>query len=440
MGMDAWMMVDAFHLMKQIGCPNTTDFGGIMWGWEYYGLMDGYDKWYKAMCNRIDEFYAIKGRDDSYVETAKNWIYDHADGSEFGGTMVIQTDGGSQEIHGDILLHTQACGGHGMTVVGYNDEIGWDYNGDGNLTNPGNDVSQWEKGAWLCIQSEGLGPYWMPYREIQENMFGINGNGGECGCDYMLLCRPKKDYSPLLTFKISISHNQRNKLKLETGVANGLDKSQPEHTKDYSWAFNFTGGSLPLGGDGQSDQIEIGLDLTDLLAHVSGNEATFFLKATSTGGSGKVVSLTLMDYTSGSENEIQCEQNNTTISETILMPVSFTGEMTAINSRKTLPSLYTANASITISPNPAGLHSGPVFFSLPGTNSTPVSICIRNITGRTVYSAILKPNENLPNTASWDLKDNNGRKVSTGAYLASISTGNHVNARGLATSLLIVTE
>jgi hypothetical protein len=324
--------------------------------------------------------------------------------------------------------------------VGYNDEIGWDYNGDGKLTNPGDDVSQWEKGAWLCIQSEGLGPYWMPYREIQENMFGVNANGGECGCDYMLLCRPKKDYSPQLTFKISVSHNQRQNLKLETGVANGLDASEPEHLKDYSWAFNNTGGPFPMAGDLQSETIEIGLDLTDLTQHVSGDEVTFFLKTTSSGGSCKINSLSLMDYTSGSENEISCEESGVSISGERLMAVSFTGDISSINSRKPLAVNSRAGALISISPNPARLRTGAVRFTLAKNDAKPVLLYIRDIAGRTVYSTSLMQNNKQQTTVSWNLKDMQGKRVPSGAYIAALTYSDKHDADGLKTRTFVVAE
>jgi hypothetical protein len=354
------------------------------------------------------------------VETAKNWIYDHGDGSAAGGCMVIQTSGGAQEFHGDILLHQPWAAGHGMSIIGYSDSIGWDYNGDGSLTNPGEDVLQWEKGAWKCIDASGMGPYWLPYREIPENQLGVNEDGGECGGDYMILCRPKKDYKPVFTFKISVSHNQRNQLKLETGVANSLGASEPEFTKDYSWAFNFTAGPVPMGGSYQTEEIEIGLDLTDLLEKVTSEDVTFFLKATSNGGSGQIKSLTLMDYTGGDDPaEISCPQSNVGISGTILMSVPLTGVLT---SGKLRQGNSNGTFKFAASPNPVRRHTNFVQFSFSGKNIEPANLHIMDTFGRTVFQSSFTANL-IPPGISWNLLNNNGVRVSPGTYIASITLG-----------------
>jgi len=94
--------------------------------------MDGYEKYYNAMHNRYITSDKINCESNSSIETMKQWLFDHADGSEIGGVLCFlarsgQTKGtlpsGSPEAGHTYIEKFGTSGGHCMTLVGYHDEI-----------------------------------------------------------------------------------------------------------------------------------------------------------------------------------------------------------------------------------------------------------------------------------------------------------------------------
>ena len=122
-----------------------------------------------------------------------------------------------------------------------------------------------------------------------------------------------------LDYKITITHDQRNKIQIKLGYANGATATSPLTSSIAGGgkslgAFNYCGGSYPMEGNGGSSMIEIGLDATDFYNAMTGNQAIFFLIVTSKGGTGSIDSFSLMDYSNGSQvKEIPCSKKNVTI-------------------------------------------------------------------------------------------------------------------------------
>ena len=83
-------------------------------------------------------------------------------------------------------------------------------------------------------------------------------------------------------------------MKLSAGIS-AKDKTEPEYEYIYR-QFRNMGGALPLSGE-KSDELEIGLDLTDLLKYTEpGKEYNFYLIMENDGGYGEVLSCSLIDY------------------------------------------------------------------------------------------------------------------------------------------------
>src|SRR4051812_36896882 len=198
-------------------------------------------------------------------------------------------------------------GGHALTIVGYDDNF--------------------QGGSYLVANNWGDGLYWAPYKLFRAGAGLATSQGTP-----VMFCRVKKDYSPKLTLKISLTHNQRGSIAIMTGAANSADASVPVKTKDYAGAFNYAGGAVPMCGRGQSETIEIGLDLTDLLPSLTGKDARFFLQVVSKGGSGKVNSVTLEDYTGAQVKEPQAleTKKNTPANATTLVSIPWSGSATGV--------------------------------------------------------------------------------------------------------------
>jgi hypothetical protein len=427
-GGDGWMFVDAFDIFKETGCPSSADCGGFEWGYQFCGWMSGYAKYYNAMKNKVEEYYKIDASADASVELIKQYLYDHADGSAAGGILCFQANSENMTTTVVPAISAQAGkpmfsklgggGGHSMNIVGYDDNVGYDYNGDGKLTNPGTDISQWEKGSWIICNNWGDGIYYAPYR-----LFSGKASGGLATSQGtpLMFCKIKKDYSPLLTFKISITHNQRNGIQLITGIATSAAATAPAKTKNYSAAFNFCGGALPMCGKNQSSTIEIGLDLSDFVKDIIGKEARFFLQVTSKGGTGQVNGLSLIDYSGAAMKETQCLETNKAIPSgaTTSMSIPWTGSIPSAVHPFAGPMARTCLLSAF--PNPVKRSSGQVLFSAQKNPGAVSALRITDVRGCAVRTILFQGsgtdfgNAEIP----WNLKDGSGKTVSAGIYIVN---------------------
>jgi hypothetical protein len=214
-----------------------------------------------------------------------------------------------------LIYGSDISGDHAQTAIGYNDSVRYDFNKDGKFTNTGG-LANWEIGAlhvangWSTTSEAGT-DYWCPYRllALTQDKGGLrNGNRAT-------IITAKKTYTPKMAFKVSLTHSHRKEIALSIGVAPSSDATQPSKVKKYLNQFTFAGGDNPMCGQNASSTIEIGLDVSDLIDSLSGTSAaTFFLIVQSQGGNtGTVNSLSLMDYTSGSVQEIKSAQTNVKI-------------------------------------------------------------------------------------------------------------------------------
>jgi hypothetical protein len=308
-GGDGWMFMEAFDILKETGGPTSTDFGGFEWGNGAGGWMTGYDKYYNAMKNRIDQYYRIDASVATADEAIKQYLFDHADGSAVGGLMTFQINSSSMPsstVGGRrTFTNLGGGGGHALSIVGYDDDF--------------------QGGSYLTLNNWGDGFFWCPYKLLRAGGSLADKTWGTP----VMFCRLKKDYTPKFTFKINMTHDQRNKIALMTGVAPTASATVPTKTKDYAGAFNFAGGAVPMIGKGMSSTIEIGLDVTDFVSAITGKEAKFFFQVVSKGGAGQINSVTLMDYTGATVKEFPATETNKAIASgaTTTVGVSWNGTL-----------------------------------------------------------------------------------------------------------------
>jgi hypothetical protein len=295
---DAWRYVEAYDILKETGAPTTADFGGIEWGNAFGGWMTGYDKYYKAMKLRVDEYYKIDAKLAANDELIKQYLYDQGDGSASGGLLAIQVGEWTMKTVSGKNLVTDFDGfGHTIAIVGYDDNF--------------------QGGSYLMADNMGDRYIWAPYK-----LFRTGGNVAIESGSWPMFPRIKKNYSPKLTFKITLTHDQRDKIAIMTGYANSATAAAPAKLKDYAGAFNFAGGSVPMVGKNRSATIEIGLDLTDFVPFLTGKEARFFLHVISKGGTGRIDKVSLMDYTTGEVKEIPGAETNKPIAANGITEIS----------------------------------------------------------------------------------------------------------------------
>ena len=430
-GGDGWMFVDAFDIFKENGNPTSADYGGFEWGYTFAGWMSGYDKYYNAMKNKVEEYYKIDASKDSSIELIKQYLYDCGDGSSTGGILCFQANSEnwtistvpsiSKDAGKRIFSRLGGGGGHALNIVGYDDEVGYDFNGDGKLTNPGTDVSMWEKGSFILLNNWGDGWYYAPYRLFSGKISG--GLATSQGIPVMY-CKIKKNYSPILTFKISITHNQRNNIQLIYGFANSSSATSPTKTFKHSAAFNYAGGAFPMCGRNQSSTIEIGIDLTNFVSDITGNEAKFFLQVASKGGTGQVNSLSLLDYSGSTPKEFKCLETNKPIvsGSTLTMSVLWSGTITNIN--KDYKNNHKSSKYFLAYPNIANRFCKNIKFSF--VNSSCQNLEIKDIIGHTIFSKSINPDEK---EFLWNLKTSNNKRISPGIYIATLTDNQFISKK-----------
>jgi hypothetical protein len=280
----------------------------------------GYELYYEAMHNRIKDYYLIKTNTEAGIITLKSWIYNHSGSSNMGGLATFMANiaqNGDAYLpqgtpHAGEYVITK-CGNdalHARTLVGYDDNICFDYNGDGQYTNNIDlngdgiiDVRDWEKGAFKFAESngpnwQGNGCGWIMYKTFAE----AYGSGGILNNSVHII-EPNIGYKPLLTAKVKISHPSREAVKIMIGISSDTTANEPEYISDFP-IFNFQGGNKFMqGGTSEQDKtIEFGLDLTEFLQYFNSNNTakffiTFYEYDPNNLFNGKIESFSLIDYT-----------------------------------------------------------------------------------------------------------------------------------------------
>lgn len=335
---------DSWDIIKHAGTPNVEDYGGSL---NYGGVsrwMSGYEKYYNAMLNRIWDFSTISLKDVRGLVTLRHWINDHLDGSEHGGCANIYISYGSvnntlptgtPEAGKYVITSFGSYANHALCIVGYHDSIRWDYNNDGQYTNH------------IDINNDGV----VDFRDweiggvkLANSYYATNwGNAGFAYCTYNALCRSlaqggvwnqsvgiingKDTPGPQLTYKVKLTHDSRNKIKVMAGISSQPGATEPEFIIDFP-ILNYQGGNKYMqGGSSAADKtLDFGLDVSSLLGYIeSGADATFFLMVNEAdagnAGTGLIDSWSVMDYTDGLV-EIPCTQTNVPLVENGLTTLS----------------------------------------------------------------------------------------------------------------------
>ncbi|MCX6269103.1 MAG: hypothetical protein NTW16_17410 [Bacteroidetes bacterium] len=322
---------DGWGIIREAGCPTVAAYGGMSSGGQAR-WMTGYDKYYNAMFNRTLEFYGIDVTTYEGLNTLKQWLWSRDGGTLPGGlanfgagigaSYITSLPTGTPNAGKDVVVQWGTTSDHAMTFVGYDDEIRYDYNNDGQYTTTLDingdgkvNLQDCEIGGLVMANSWG-------------NSFGFNGKAyvmyklladpieiGGIWSNVVHIVQAKPDALPLLTLKAKIKHTSRNKLKIMAGVSTDPAALTPDHTKSFP-LFSYQGGDFYMTGGGTTADktIEIGLDITDLLTYVQpGAEARFFLQVVDQDpnfvGSGEIVSCSLLDYTTGTTEVVSPSAN-----------------------------------------------------------------------------------------------------------------------------------
>lgn len=325
------------EIAQKNGIPNVVDYGGRTYSqtfgyqdcdWEDSGRMQGYDKWYRAMFNRVVKSASFRYdlTTEQGREEFKDWLWNHQGDPDFqsGGVAclgVAITDSKTGVIPNTYRNKQIGVAGkqyimtwgpqydHSVTIVGYDDRIQFDLNMDGRYGDPKQD----ELGAWIVCNSWGDGyanggfvycPYKYSYSVGRDEMPMT---------PYCWIVR--KDYEPKRVLRIEMDYSHRGDIQLMAGVSSKAGATKPEMSTVIS-CFNFDGNpkqstpapEIPMLGrwaDGKlhTEPMEFGFDVTDLTTQVDdAHELTYFLQVNTAKGAvgkGKVYRLSLIDYETG---------------------------------------------------------------------------------------------------------------------------------------------
>lgn len=324
-----------FDILYDAGCPTEDIYGPI--ADDTYRWMDGYEGYFQAMHNRISAAGSIYVANPEGLLTLKHWLHNHLDGSPTGGVANYMAGSpyygntlpdGTPEAGKTVQIELEPLATHALTIVGYNDSIRFDVNGDGQFTNHLDinsdgitDMCDWEIGGLKFVNSYGTewadsGFCYLLYRTLALKY----GEGGIWN-NSVTVVYPDTAYSPLLTARIKMNHNKRGRLKVSAGISSDTAQYIPAHILSYS-LFNYQGLDYPLSGykTPEGRNLEFGLDLTPLLSYVEPGKSSRIMLIvdeddTDSSADGKILWFSVISHHNGDATEYPLSGPPVTISD-----------------------------------------------------------------------------------------------------------------------------
>ena len=223
--------------VQHVGVPSAYTYGGQtyskLFGYQEetnndFGWMTGYDKWFEAMHNRMltpTHFPKDVGTEEGR-EAVKNYLWNHNGDTDYHSGGIVGIGVASGGVWKDIpktpandaagvtgMAYVSKWGtsvDHALTIVGYDDRIEFDLDGNGKYGEAGKD----EKGAWIIVNSwgnwENGGFIYCPYAYAgasfkDDGTFAKNWWAPE-------VYTVRKNYRPLRTIKLKMDYSHRSEL------------------------------------------------------------------------------------------------------------------------------------------------------------------------------------------------------------------------------------
>lgn len=340
-----WLLTWVSNQGKEViaqhnGIPNSSVYGGYTYselfgyqdcddGQSNYGWMQGYDKWFHAMNNRIisSANFAMPLNTEEGREIVKNYLWNHCGDETYstGGIVGIGVASGGNWQKIPKTTTNDALGvtnmyyvknwgesvDHALTIVGYDDRIEFDLDGNGVKGEADKD----EVGAWIIVNSWGNGWcnggfIYCPYAEARPTATTT----GYWTPEYYT---PRRDYRPLRTLKVKMDYSHRSEMALYVGYSTKLTATKPDK-EVWLRHFYYSGlgkgvtvnasnpdPAIPMLGkwaDGElhSEPMEFGYDLTDLVDGVDPTTPLkFFFRVETRSwakGEGHIYNASIIDY------------------------------------------------------------------------------------------------------------------------------------------------
>jgi C1A family cysteine protease/PKD repeat protein len=284
----------AYEIGQKHGCATFEEFpynGSTSDPKNYRAWNTDPTVWRNAISRRFDQFGYVDGTNtdngiaqvkqlllDGYILNIPTYIYSWQ--SKSIGNDPATTADDAFAGKNCVYWVNGTSGYHGMTVVGYNDDIWVDINGNG-VVDPG------EKGAFRIANSWGTGWgeagfAWMAYDALKNpsSVSGGPGTGRVTGWSpsraHWVTARPS--YQPTLIAEFTLNHQLRNQLRMSLGISDHT-RTTPSTTWQSVMINNAKYDSGPYAFDGSTMAVDgsFALDFTDIAPAGSGSDYRYYV-------------------------------------------------------------------------------------------------------------------------------------------------------------------
>lgn len=306
---------DTWEIIKAHGCANIID---LPYTTNFNTWMNGYDKYFRALKNKVINNYSLSVSTAAELKILKSYIFSHNDNFRYGGLANVQIASGGMRVvalpqgtydgGASVITGFGTTVGHALTIVGFNDEISYDFNNDGRYTNDVDinndgvvDLGDWEIGGLIVVNSWGKGwgdrgKAYLPYRLLTK--YGYEGGIWNRSVHMIDVVH---NYEPELVLRLAMYHSNKSMIKVAVGCSNDTTSHYPDYLQEYPM-LNYHGGSGSFGSLTEDIRMEFALDISSLMEHVNaGKPVKFFLmvfeKDIVDVGSGAVYDMEIVHYT-----------------------------------------------------------------------------------------------------------------------------------------------
>lgn len=290
---------EAYHgweVAKRFGIPTTKSYGAgdpaVVGLWP-----DGYQIWRDAMEYRVSGYRYSPVNTVDQLNEARGWLHDRNSSPNQKNVLggIFAMDGRMGEIEKftvkipkgeyaegeEIWTRWSPTGyGHGLTCVGYDDQVGYDLNGDGKITNDVDrnkdgkvNLVDWERGCFIIVNSWGAewsgdGRIYLPYSAMCDPDWERGNYLGRVAVDRKI---------PRMTLRLKLACSDRSDLRVSIGMAKKnkatvpCKEFAPEVLNGWPLFGGLSSGRVPVSGPGESKPIEMGIDLTALATECGRN-------------------------------------------------------------------------------------------------------------------------------------------------------------------------
>jgi len=307
---------DGWDYIIENGVPTIADYGSIDAGGDQTFWMSGYDKYKRGIDKRVTEYKTIKVNTWEGLNTLRRWMQDHNRDDKHGGLATFSAlsagykmrnaPSGTEDAGAKIITSWGVGGAHAMTFVGYNDDICFDYNGDGKYTNNIDinkdgvvNLKDSEKGALIIANSWGKSWGDQGFCYLMYNACARDENHGglqNSNLVHIINVQEKPVLDIEYSLKVKMTHSNRGAMKISLGYNSDLLAEEPSKIYEY-YMFNKDGGGYGLHGNTlpADEPFEFGLDFTKLKSWFPTKRGKFFLIIDSKAGKGEVLEAAIID-------------------------------------------------------------------------------------------------------------------------------------------------